>query len=288
MSLSSSVSIKPHQPVWLVTGASSGLGLAVAIEATKTAAVFAIGRDQHGLEVAAKAGCRTVQLDLRASADHISAVLADVIKTVGRVDVLVNAAGYILEGAVEETSEQELEDVFTTNVFAPIRLARAVLPHMRQAGSGVIFNVAGIGGFSGSPNAGAYCSSKAALATLTEALQRETGPLGIRVCLVQLGHFRTSFLKAGHRVHTAHRIADYDPVLEPLRKAFNGLNGQQPGDPVKAARALVDVASWGIDKIPHLLALGPDVPAAELNAHEAKRQAMLAFEDITNSTDLEA
>ncbi|KAK0702425.1 putative short chain type dehydrogenase [Apiosordaria backusii] len=288
MSSSTSAPTASSQPVWLVTGASSGLGLAVAIEAAKTATVVALGRDQHGLEVAAKAGCRTVQLDLRASADHISTVLADVVKTAGRVDVLVNAAGYILEGAVEETSEQELEDIFTTNVFAPIRLARAVLPHMRQRGSGVIFNVAGIGGFSGSPNAGAYCSSKAALATLTEALQRETGPLGVRVCLVQLGHFRTSFLKAGHRLHTSHHIADYDPVLEPLRKAFNGLNGQQPGDPVKAAKALVDIVGWGIDKIPMLLALGSDVPAAELSAHEAKRKAMLTHEKITNSTDLEA
>ncbi|KAK4171664.1 putative oxidoreductase [Triangularia setosa] len=288
MSLSTSAPITSPRPVWLVTGASSGLGLAVAIEAAKTATVIAIGRDEHRLEVAAKAGCRTVQLDLRASADRISSVVADAVKAAGRVDVLVNAAGYILEGGVEETSEQELQDIFTTNVFAPIRLARAVLPHMRHRGSGAIFNVAGIGGFSGSPNAGAYCSSKAALATLTEALQRETGPLGIRVCLVQLGHFKTSFLRTGHRLQTARCIVDYDPVLEPLRKAFNGLNEHQPGDPEKAAKVLVNIVGCGVDKIPMLLALGSDVPPAELSAHEAKRQAFLTYAPITNSTDLEA
>ncbi|KAK0669798.1 putative oxidoreductase [Cercophora samala] len=287
MTLPTSAPIASTRPVWLVSGASSGIGLEVAIQAAKTATVVAIGRDQHGLEAAANAGCRTVQLDLRASADHVSSVITHVIETAGRVDVLVNAAGYILEGAVEETSDAELEDIFTTNVFAPVRLARAVLPHMRRSGTGVIFNVAGIGGFSGSPNAGAYCSSKAALATLTEALQRETSPLGIRVCLVQLGHFKTAFLKAGHRLHTAHRIADYDPVLEPLRKAFNGLNGHQPGDPVKAAKVLVHIASLGADSIPTLLALGSDVIAAELSAHEAKRQLFLAHETWANSTDLE-
>ncbi|CAP61381.1 uncharacterized protein PODANS_4_230 [Podospora anserina S mat+] len=185
-------------------------------------------------------------------------------------------------------SDAELEDIFLTNVFAPIRLARTVLPHMRRTGAGVIFNVAGIGGFSGSPNAGAYCSSKAALATFTEALQRETGPLGIRVCLVQLGHFRTAFLKAGHRLHTALRIVDYDPVLDPLRKAFNGLDGHQPGDPGKAARALVHIASLGADSIPTLLALGSDVVPAELSAHEAKRQAFLAHDTWTNSMGFDA
>ncbi|VBB79354.1 Putative oxidoreductase [Podospora comata] len=288
MSSSTSAPITSTRPVWLVTGASSGLGLEVAIEAAKLATVVAIGRDHHGLELAANAGCRTVELDLRASAEHISSVIADIIKTAGRVDVLVNAAGYILEGAVEETSDAELEDIFLTNVFAPIRLARAVLPHMRRTGAGVIFNVAGIGGFSGSPNAGAYCSSKAALATFTEALQRETGPLGIRVCLVQLGHFRTAFLKAGHRLHTALRIVDYDPVLDPLRKAFNGLDGHQPGDPGKAARALVHIASLGADSIPTLLALGSDVVPAELSAHEAKRQAFLAHDTWTNSMGFDA
>lgn len=104
-----------------MTGASSGLGLEVAIEAAKLATVVAIGRDHHGLELAANAGCRTVELDLRASAEHISSVIADIIKTAGRVDVLVNAAGYILEGAVEETRSVFISLAPVRPPFTPLR-----------------------------------------------------------------------------------------------------------------------------------------------------------------------
>jgi len=157
---------------------------------------------------------------------------------------------------------------------------------MRQAGRGIIVNVAGIGAFRGSPNAGLYCASKAALTTLTEALQHETDPHGIRVCLLQLGHFRTSFLQPSHRVKVAGHIPDYDPVLDPLRAAFNGLNGAQPGDPVKAATVIVELLKKSDPRdIPFLLALGSDVPAAELSTHKARREEMLKTESITSSTD---
>lgn len=160
-------------------------------------------------------------------------------------------------------SDDEALDVFQTNFFGPLRLIRAVLPHMRRVGHGVIFNVAGVDAYDGGPNAGVYGASKTALATVTEALQREADPLGVRVCLVQPGHFRTPFLARGHRLRVADTVADYDMVLTPLRRDLNALNGNQPGDPRKAARAVVDLAAQDdVRQIPFLVLLGSDAGAA--------------------------
>lgn len=157
---------------------------------------------------------------------------------------------------------------------------------MRRAGVGVVYNIAGIATYNGSANAGLYCASKSAISTLTEALQSETDPLGIRVCLVQLGHFRTPFLTRGHRRRVAGHIVDYDAVLNPYRTAFNNLNGVQPGDPEKAAQILVELAIGEIENIPPSLALGSDVPVAMQKSHEARLNLFKKYEPLTNSTDL--
>ncbi|KAI1381062.1 hypothetical protein F4677DRAFT_405761 [Hypoxylon crocopeplum] len=275
-------------PVWVVTGASSGIGQAIALEAVRSlnAIVFAIGRNEEALRSVAKAGCRIIHLDIASPAEASIAAVNDIVTSVGRIDVLVNAAGYLLEGSFEETSDEEAMDVFQTNFFGPLRLTRAVLPHMRRAGSGAIFNVAGIAAYSGSPNAGLYCATKAAITSLTEALQAETDALGVRVCLVQLGHFRTAFLTRGHRLRIVGHIDAYDGVLDPLRKAFNGLNGAQPGDPLKAARVLVGLAAGEARSIPFFLPLGPDVPLAMQRAYEARVEGYTRCERLTHSTNL--
>lgn len=183
-------------------------------------------------------------------------------------------------------SDEELLKVFNTNVFGPLRLIRAILPWMRSYGHGTIANICGIGGMNGAPNAGIYCSSKAAFASITEALQRETDGLGINVCLVQLGHFRTSFLQPGHRIKVENPIADYSPILAPIQKAFDGLNGNQQGDPSKAAAVIADALTSSKGSFPSLLPVGPDVPKAELQTHTARLDKMLECNIYTGITDI--
>ncbi|KAI8628355.1 hypothetical protein F5Y19DRAFT_149368 [Xylariaceae sp. FL1651] len=288
MSASSEKLVNRHS-VWVVTGASSGIGQAIALEAIQCAdiTVIAIGRKQEGLKITAAAGCRTLSLDLTTSVEKCTQAIDSIVASCGKIDVLVNAAGYLLEGAVEETSDEESVDVFQTNFFGPLRLIRASLRHMRQAGSGVIFNVAGVATYNGSPNAGIYCASKAAMSSVTEALQRETDSLGIRVCLVQLGHFRTPFLRPGHRRRVVGHIEDYNEYLKPLRKKMNALNGTQPGDPELVGQILVELASDDIHGIPFFLALGSDVSGAMQKSYKARIQIINTCEHLTNSTDLQ-
>ena len=170
-----------------------------------------------------------------------------------------------------------------------MRLARAVLPHMRSRHSGAIVNIAGLAAYRGSANAGPYCATKAALTTLTEALQQETAPLGVRVCLVQLGHFRTNFLAPGHRRRVGGPVADYDAVLAPLRRAFDGLNGAQPGDPAKAGRILVDLVMQQQQRdqpLPAFFPLGSDVGGAMQSATEAWAAQVQDWKHLSNATDL--
>lgn len=180
----------------------------------------------------------------------------------------------------------EIQHVFETHVFGPLRLFRAVLPYMRAGKRGVIAHLAGIGGLQGAPNAGVFCASKAAAATVIEAFQKEVAPLGIRMCLIQLGHFRTPFLSPGHRRKVHARIADYNPVLEPIRDIFNNFDGAQQGDPVKAANVIVEALTKDANNIPLLLPVGPDLPAAELKAHEIRVENMSALRALTDGTDL--
>ncbi|KAF4543307.1 Short-chain dehydrogenase/reductase SDR [Lasiodiplodia theobromae] len=274
-----------RRPVWVVTGASSGIGQAIALEAARFATVVAVGRSAARLEPVVRAGCRALELDVTSSSEQLAQAVAGIAEREGTIDVLVNAAGYLLEGAAEETSDHELQQLFDTIALGPLRLARSVLPLMRRARAGVIANVAGIGALRGSPNAGPYCAAKAALSTLTEAMHDELAPLGVRVCLVQLGHFRTNFLQPGHRRKVQAHISDYDAVLDPIRAAFDGLNGAQQGDPLKGAQAIVKVLAG--PEVPPLLAVGPDVPAAELRAHDQRRAQILAWQHIGGGTDLQ-
>ncbi|KAI0409183.1 hypothetical protein F4802DRAFT_239417 [Xylaria palmicola] len=276
--------------IWAITGASSGIGKAIALEAIQTpgAVVYAIGRNQEALKLVAQAGCRVVVLDIGGPTGKVEAAIDEIVRDAGRIDVLVNAAGYLLEGGVEETSESESSELFQTNFFGPLRLIRATLPIMRRQRSGIILNICGIATYRGSPNAGLYCASKAALSSLTESLQRETEALGVRVCLVQLGHFRTPFLTPGHRRRVGGPIDDYNEGLEPLRKAFNGLNGNQPGDPARAAQVLVELASLpdGATNLPMFLPLGSDVVPAMQATHDARVEEANRWKHLSNSTDV--
>jgi NAD(P)-dependent dehydrogenase (short-subunit alcohol dehydrogenase family) len=144
-----------------------------------------------------------------------------------------------LFGAIEEASDEELRRQFDTNVFGAVSVIQAVLPAMRSTGSGTIVNISSMGGFSSSASLGAYGSSKAALEAFSEALAGEVYIFGIRVLIVEPGIFRTDWLDHS-KAETARRIEAYAPIIEPRRNAIAASAGTQPGDPRKAARAIIE------------------------------------------------
>jgi NAD(P)-dependent dehydrogenase (short-subunit alcohol dehydrogenase family) len=154
--------------------------------------------------------------------------------------VLVNNAGYGIAGAIEEVTEDEFMPVYDTNLFGLIRVTQELLPYMRQRRSGHILNLSSIGGLVASPGWGYYQSTKFAVEGLTEALAAEVAPLGIHVTAIEPGPFRTDFLgRSG--VEAANRIADYDATAGNARRYMSDQDGRQPGDPLRAVRAMIAV-----------------------------------------------
>ncbi|MFD8725724.1 SDR family NAD(P)-dependent oxidoreductase [Streptomyces sp. NPDC059629] len=201
----------------------------------------------------------------------------------GRIDVLVNNAGSGLLAAVEESDDAAVRAVYETNVFGPLAVKRAVLPALRRQRSGHVINISSIVGFATAPGWGIYASTKFAVEGFTKTLHTELAPLGIHVTLVEPGFFRTDFLDPAS-LHTGPgTIDDYAPSVGAMRSAAASLNHAQPGDPVKAARAIVEMAA--APEPPLRLPLGADT----LQAFDAKlstfRKEMDAWRHVALSTD---
>jgi len=242
---------------WLITGVSSGFGraLAEALLAQGHAVTGTVRRDEHKLafEQLKPGYARAVILDV-ADSKSVHAVVGAV-DAERPVDVLVNNAGYGLEGAVEEVSIEQIRAQFEVNVFGAVSMIQAVLPGMRARKSGHIVNVTSMGGLAAFPGVGIYNGSKFALEGISEALAKEVRPLGIKVTIVEPGSFRTDW--AGRSmVHVEKAIADYEPTAGVFRKSLAQRNGKQGGDPSKAAFAIM-TAVEAVEPPLHLL-LGPD------------------------------
>ncbi|RIQ26069.1 oxidoreductase [Jiangella rhizosphaerae] len=273
--------------VWFVTGAARGLGAEI-VTAALAAGHQVVGAARHPEAVTARfpdAGDRLLSVALNVTdeaAAHAAAAAA--VGAFGRIDVLVNNAGRGLLGAVEELPDDAVRAVYETNVFGTLTVLRAVLPTMRAQRSGHVVTISSIGGFTGSPGWGVYNSTKFALEGLSEALAREAAPLGIGVTIVEPGYFRTDFLD-GSSLHVgAGTIDDYagGPVGATRQRAAD-VNHAQPGDPAKAAAAIVAVVDS--PEPPLRIQLGRDsfdAIAAKL-AFVAKEQA--AWRDVSLSTD---
>lgn len=228
---------------WFITGASTGFGRLLAEEVLKSGGkVVATARKPEqvaDLEKQYPDRARALKLDVTDAA-QIDAAVAEGTAHFGKIDVLVNNAGYGVAGAIEEVSEAEFMPMFETNVFGLIRVTRAFLPQLRKQRSGHILNLSSIGGLVATPGIGYYHATKFAVEGLTEALAAELAPLGIRVTLIEPGPFRTDFLgRSG--VVAAERIADYDNTAGNMRKYFAEQDGKQPGDPVRAVHAMIAV-----------------------------------------------
>jgi NAD(P)-dependent dehydrogenase (short-subunit alcohol dehydrogenase family) len=229
--------------IWFITGASTGFGRLLAEEVLKAGGkVIATARKLDkivDLEKQYPKTAKALVLDVT-DAGQIDSAVAQAVAHFGRVDVLVNNAGYGVAGAIEEVSEAEFMPMFETNVFGLIRVTRAFLPHLREQRSGHILNLSSIGGVVASAGMGYYNASKFAVEGLSEALAAELAPLGIHVTVVEPGPFRTDFLgRSG--VVAEERIGDYDNTAGNMRKYFAENDGKQPGDPLRAVHAMIQV-----------------------------------------------
>ncbi|MBO1413030.1 oxidoreductase [Streptomyces sp. FH025] len=260
--------------IWFVTGASRGFGAEITREALERGhSVIATARDVSAL------------LDAHPhKADALLAVTADVtepeqleaavragLDRFGRIDVVVNNAGYGIVGAIEEVSDQAARAQFDVNVFGVLNTLRATLPTLRAQRSGHVLTIGSMAGFATAPAMGLYGASKFALEGITEALHGELAPLGIRVTIIQPGSFRTNFLTdASLRVEPA-TIADYTEGAGPVREAMATKDGRQPGDPAKAAKAIVDITETA--EPPLRLQLGADaVERVEAKLDRVRRE----------------
>ncbi|MFJ9609023.1 oxidoreductase [Kitasatospora sp. NPDC101176] len=274
--------------VWLITGANSGFGQALA-EAALAAGdtVVAAARRPETLDdlVAAHPDrVLPVRLDVTDPA-RITAVVADTLLRYGRIDVLVNNAGRGLVGAVEEYTERELRDLMELHFFGPAALTGAVLPHMRARGTGAVVQMSSMGGRLSFPGVGAYSATKFALEGYSEALAQEVAQFGVKVLIVEPGAFRTSFAGQGALAHTT-PIAAYDSVVGPVRTGLPAADGKQPGDPVKAAAAIL--AALDAERTPLRLALGNDAVDALLDHHDAAVKELREWEATGRGTDFDA
>ncbi|MGA5824335.1 oxidoreductase [Kitasatospora sp. NPDC094028] len=274
--------------VWLITGANSGFGQAIAEAAIAAGdTVVAAARRPETLSglVAAHPGrVVPVRLDVTDQA-QIAAAVEETLARFGRVDVLVNNAGRGVIGAVEESTDGELRDLMELHFFGPAALTRAVLPHMRARGSGAVVQMSSMGGRFSFPGVGAYSATKFALEGLSEALAKEVAGFGIKVLIVEPGAFRTGFAGGGALAHSA-PIEAYEPIVGPVRTGLPDSDGKQPGDPVKAAEAIL--AALAAEPTPLRLALGSDSVDGVLGNLDGAREELRAWEAVGRGTDFPA
>lgn len=273
---------------WLITGASRGFGALIAEQALNAGdAVIATARKPA--DVTARLGehpnLLAVRLDVTREEEAHEAVATGIARF-GRIDVLINNAGFGVLGAVEETSAAETERLFATNVFGVLNVTRAVLPHMRRQRSGRVINISSLGGYQAYMGWGVYGSTKFAVEGISEALQQEVAPLGIHVTVVEPGFFRTDFLDEQSLVKTALELADYDETVGAMRQFASSANHAQPGDPAKFAEAMLVLAN--AEQPPLRLPLGSDAVARIEQKHAQVEAELQAWRSLAMSTDFPA
>jgi NAD(P)-dependent dehydrogenase (short-subunit alcohol dehydrogenase family) len=273
--------------IWLVTGASSGFGEEIARAALAGGdLVVGTSRSADRLDhLVEEHGDRFVPLELdmaqAASFEAAGRVVDGVVAEHGGLDVLVNNAGRTQVGALEETTEQELRDLFELHFFGPAALTRAALPHFRERGGGTVVQMSSVGGQVTVPGFGVYCATKFALEGLTETLVDEVP--GVRFVIVEPGAFRTGLFDSSAAVVSA-AMEEYVATVGPTRRFVATGGGTQPGDPAKAAAA-IHAAVVG-DSAPTRLVLGPDAHDGIEARLDRLRDELSAWADVSRSTDL--
>jgi NAD(P)-dependent dehydrogenase (short-subunit alcohol dehydrogenase family) len=270
---------------WFITGASRGFGILIAEQALRSGdAVIATARNPQDItdRLGEQPNLLAVRLDVTRE-DEAHQAVAEGIKRFGRIDVLINNAGFGVLGAVEETSASETERLFATNVFGLLNVTRAVLPHMRAQRSGRVINISSIGGYQAYMGWGVYGSTKFAVEGITEALHQELAPLGIQATVVEPGFFRTDFLDEQSLIKTRLELADYDETVGKMRAFAEAANHAQPGDPQKFAEAMLALVNAPTP--PLRLALGSDTVARIEAKNRLVAQELAEWNELALSTD---
>ncbi len=273
--------------VWLVTGASKGLGLTLVKKLLKEGyKVAATSRNVSALskEVGEHTpGFLPLQVDL-VNEQSVAKAAAEIIHTFGTIDVVVNNAGYGQLGTLEELSDEEARNNFDINVFGSLNVIRSVMPHLRTQKSGAIFNISSIGGFLGNfPGWGIYCATKFAVAGFTESLAAEIKSFGITATVVYPGYFRTDFLSKDSLSLPQHPIEAYTEARAVEKLHINEIKGNQPGDPEKAAAVLIEIAE---NAPPLHLFLGQDAYDMAKVKLESVQKDLTANKALATSTAL--
>ena len=276
---------------WFITGASSGLGAALAkavLDHGDNAVITARNPDHlQDLVDAHPSGALAVPLDVT-DHDQVVAAMNAAVERFGQVDVLVNNAGHGYRAAVEEAAADEVEELFATNFFGPVDLIKQVLPQMRERRSGTIVNVSSIGAPRSNPGSGYYTATKTALEGMSDALNREVGPLGIGVLVIEPGAFRTDF--AGRSLTQSRKVIDdYAETAGRRRKENDRIHGTQQGDPDRAAQVIIDTVNS--EQPPFRLLLGTDavkIVRDELQGRIDEINKWAAVSAITDFTDEDA
>jgi len=274
--------------VWFITGAARGIGLRIAEAALAAGdAVVATSRDAASLRerFAGNDALLPLSLDVTDEKQAVAAVAA-ALDRFGRIDVLVNNAGFGLLGAVEEASAIEVRRLYETNVFGLLNVTRAALPAMRERRHGHVINISSVGGYRSGAGFGVYCSTKFAVEGLSEALHAELEPLGVHVTVVEPGYFRTDFLDQSSLTVSPRILDDYAATAGQVRERAVQVNQKQPGDPNRLAQAMVALVSSPTP--PLRLPLGTDTlqAIADKNAYVAEETAR--WHELSASTDFPA
>jgi short-subunit dehydrogenase len=271
--------------VWYVTGASQGLGLILVKKLLENGyRVAASSRDVHTLSQAVglidKDRFLPLAVDLN-NLDCIDESIQKTLATFGRIDVVVNNAGYGMTGTIEEIEEQDIRNIFNVNLLATIDVVKSVLPVMRSQKSGYIINIGSVAGFVGAPGWSVYSATKAAVAAFSEVIALDVKEFGIRVTVAEPSGFRTGFLSKNSLAYTESKLDGYQAVKD-MQERYLANNGQQPGDPEKASEILIELAEK--ENPPIHLYLGRDA----YNRASAKLATMTAELEEWKSTTISA
>jgi len=271
--------------VWFITGASRGLGAQVAKAAMAAGdRVAATGRDPAAVQRTLGGHGDVLPLGLDVTDPASIAAAVDAASAhFGRIDVLVNNAGYGHLGIFEESTPEEVREQFNTNVFGLMEVTRAVLPVMRRQRAGHIINISSIGGLTGFASCTLYGSSKFAVEGFSENLQFDLAPFGIHVTVVEPGFFRTDFLDQSSVRYTSRPVEDYEKVSKGTRSAYADHSHQQLGDPAKLGPALVQLVR--AENPPLHLLLGSDAVKFAEEALACRQAEIAAWRTLSASTD---
>lgn len=271
------------QRTWFITGSSSGFGQSIAGEALRAGDnVVATARRPETLQALideAPERAMALKLDVT-DQGQLDAVIAAATERFGGIDVLVNNAGLASVGAVEEIDPDAMRHLMDVMFFGPLAVAQAVIPGMRQRRRGAIVQMSSMGGQVSMPGFGAYCATKFALEAISDALAAEVAPYGINVLIVEPGAFATNF--GAERSQISPDRGHYDDVVGPQRAAIASMDGSQPGDPAKAAAAILDALDS--PQPPRRLALGDDALEYIGGTLAARRTELDEWAHVSRST----